>query len=150
MKSGRQQASFLKDNYGKKQIDCKFYEKEFKKSLSNKKEQRRFESVKEHLTEKWDNLLFVKQTSWELNIIDKWRKTVVEELYKRIEELKKFQELLEPFTNALGRLFDMSKGNWHRANFDILKRYAEFLKQNEALQQLADMLGKMRQARKRI
>jgi uncharacterized protein with von Willebrand factor type A (vWA) domain len=42
----------------------------------------------------------------------------------------------------------MSKGNWHRANFDILKRYAEFLKQNEALQQLAEMLGKMRQAEK--
>jgi uncharacterized protein with von Willebrand factor type A (vWA) domain len=42
----------------------------------------------------------------------------------------------------------MSKGNWQRANFDILKRYAEFLKQDKALQQLAEMLGKMRQAEK--
>lgn len=143
-------SGFLKDNYSKQQIDCNFYNEEFKKSFekSEKKEQRSFESVKEHLTDKWDNLLFAKQTEWELSIIDNWRKKVAEELYKRIEELKKLQELLEPFTNELGRLFDMSKGNWQRANFDILKRYAEFLKQDKALQQLAEMLGKMRQAEK--
>jgi uncharacterized protein with von Willebrand factor type A (vWA) domain len=141
-------SGFLKDNYSKNQIDGNFYSEEFKQSLENKKAQRSFESVKEHLTEKWDNLLFAKQTQWELNIIDNWRRKVAEELYKRIEELKKLQELIEPFTNELGRLFDMSKGNWQRANFDILKRYAEFLKQDKALQQLAEMLGKMRQAEK--
>jgi uncharacterized protein with von Willebrand factor type A (vWA) domain len=141
-------SGFLKENYRKKQIDSNFYSEEFKQSLENKKAQRSFESVKEHLTEKWDNLLFAKQTQWELNIIDNWRRKVAEELYNRIEELKKLQELIEPFTNELGRLFDMSKGNWQRANFDILKRYAEFLKQNKALQQLAEMLGKMRQAEK--
>lgn len=143
-------SGFLKENYSKNQIDCNFYSEEFKKSFekSGKKDQKSFESVKEHLTDKWDNLLFTKQTNWELSIIDKWRQKTAEELYKRIEELKKLQELLEPFTNELGRLFDMSKGNWQRANFDILKRYAEFLKQDKALQQLAEMLGKMRQAEK--
>lgn len=141
-------SGFLKENYSKKQMDCNFYNEEFKQSINQKSGQRSFESVKEHLTEKWDNLLFAKQTQWEFSIIDNWRKKVADELYKRIEELKKLQELLEPFTNELGRLFDMSKGNWHKANFDILKRYSEFLKQNEALQQLAEMLGKMRQAEK--
>ena len=141
-------SGFLKENYNKKQIDSNFYSEEFKCSLENKKAQKSFESVKEHLTEKWDNLLFAKQTQWELNIIDNWRKKVAEELYNRIEELKKLQELIEPFTNELGRLFDMSKGNWQRVNFNILKRYAEFLKQDKALQQLAEMLGKMRQAEK--
>ncbi|MCL4855813.1 MAG: VWA domain-containing protein [Flavobacteriales bacterium] len=143
-------SSFLNENYNKSQIDSNFYNEEFKKTFqkTERKEQRRFESVKEHLTEKWDNLLFAKQTKWELSIIDEWRKKIAEELYKRIEELKKLQQLLEPFTNELGRLFDMSKGNWQRANFDILKRYAEFLKQDKALQQLAEMLGKMRQAEK--
>lgn len=137
---------FLKENYSKKQMDCNFYNEVFRQSLTQKAGQRSFESVKEHLTEKWDNLLYSKQTQWELGIIDNWRKKIAEELYNRIEELKKLQELLEPFTNELGRLFDMSKGNWQKSNFDILKRYAEFLKQDKALQQLAEMLGKMRQA----
>jgi uncharacterized protein with von Willebrand factor type A (vWA) domain len=143
-------SGFLQDNYRKSQIDPDFYNDEFKRTFekSDKKDQRTFESVKEHLTDKWDNLLYAKQINWELNIIDKWRKKIAEELYKRIEELKKLQELLEPLTNKLGRLFDMSKGNWQRANFDILKRYSEFLKKDKALQQLAEMLGKMRQAEK--
>ena len=56
--------------------------------------------------------------------------------------------MLEPFTKELGRLFDMSKGNWQRANFDILKKYAEFLKKDKALLELAEMLGRMRQSEK--
>jgi uncharacterized protein with von Willebrand factor type A (vWA) domain len=144
-------SGFLDENYSKQQIDSSFYSKEFKQSLETKKEkkdERSFDSVKENLTEKWEQFLFAKQTDWELSIIDKRRKKAAEELYKQIEELKKLMQLLEPFTNELGRLFDMSKGNWQRANFDILKHYAEFLKQDKELQKLAEMLGKMRQAEK--
>lgn len=147
----KQISEFLSETYGKKEIDCDFYSSEFKKSIEKKKEikeQKYYESVKEHLIDKWKQQLFAKQTQHELNIIDKWRKNIMEELYKRIEELKQLQNLLEPFTKELGRLFDMSKGNWQRANFDILKRYAEFLKRDKALQELAEMLGKMRQAEK--
>jgi hypothetical protein len=35
------------------------------------------------------------------------------------KELKKLQEALEPFTKELGRLWDMSKGNWQKVNLDI-------------------------------
>ena len=142
---------FLKNNYTNRHLDADFYTGEFKQcfeSKENQKEKRSFESVKEHLTEKWEQLLFAKQTDWELSIIEKWRKEFTKQLYKQIEELKKLQQLLEPFTNELGRLFDMSKGNWHRADFDILKRYAEFLKQDKALQELAEMLGRLRQVEK--
>ncbi len=42
----------------------------------------------------------------------------------------------------------MSKGNWQRVNLDILKRYAELLQKDKSLKELAEMLGKMRQAEK--
>jgi uncharacterized protein with von Willebrand factor type A (vWA) domain len=118
-------------------------EKELIKAKSEK-----FTATKEHFTEKWDELLFRKKTKWELEIIEEQRKKFCEELYKQIEELKKLQEALEPFTNELGRLWDMSKGNWQKANLDILKRYAELLKKDKSLKDLAEMLGKMRQAEK--
>lgn len=142
--------SFLKDTYKKEEVDTSFYDNEFKRSLSEKEQDKKisFESVKEHLTDKWQQLLFKKQTAFELEIIERSRKKFCEELYRRIEELKKLQELLEPFTNELGRLWDMSKGLWQRANFDILKHYAELLKHDKALNELAEMLGKMRQAEK--
>lgn len=142
---------FIEKTYEKKDLDGSFYEKEFKRSLDDKnteKQKPKFESVKEHFTDKWNELLFRKQTKWELDLIEKQRKKFCEELYKQIEELKKLQEALEPFTNELGRLWDMSKGNWQRANFDILKRYAELLKKDKSLKDLAEMLGKMRQAEK--
>ena len=135
--------------YEKIQIDTGFYAKEFQKSLlSNDKRKVNFESVKEHFIEKWHELLFKKQTKWELELIEKQREKFCEALYKQIEELKKLQEALQQFTNELGRLWDMSRENWQRVNFDILKRYTDFLKKDKALQELAEMLGKMRMAEK--
>jgi uncharacterized protein with von Willebrand factor type A (vWA) domain len=142
----------IKNNYDKKELDVTFYEKEFTKSLDEKikndKDKPSFESVKEHFNEKWDELLYKKQTKWELDQIEEQRKKFCEELYKRIEELKKLQEALEPFTKELGRLWDMSIGNWQRVNLDILKRYCELLQRDKSLKELAEMLGKMRQAEK--
>lgn len=146
----KEAGAFLKGTYRKEELDTAFYDNEFKRSFGEQEKDKKisFESVKEHLTDKWSQLLFKKQTQFELEIIEQSRKKFCEELYKRIEELKKLQELLEPFTNELGRLWDMSKGLWQRANFDILKHYAELLKHDNALKELAEMLGKMRQAEK--
>ncbi len=142
----------VKDTYSNNELDINFYDKEFKRSLDEQnkvdKNKPSFESVKEHFNEKWNELLYKKQTKWELDIIDEQRKKFTEELYKQIEELKKMQEYLEPFTNELGRLWDMSKGNWQRVNFDVLKRYAEILQRDNSLKELAEMLGRMQQAEK--
>lgn len=142
----------VKDNYSKNELDINFYDKEFKRSIDerNKEDKNKpsFESVKEHFNERWNELLFKKQTKWELDLIEEHLKKFTEELYKQIEELKKLQEALEPFTNELGRLWDMSKGNWQRVNFDVLKRYAELLQRDKTLKELAEMLGKMHQAEK--
>ncbi|OAV69574.1 VWA domain protein interacting with AAA ATPase [Bacteroidales bacterium Barb6] len=143
---------FIKKVYGKQDLDTDFYDKEFQKSLahSEKEDKHRisFESVKEHFMEKWNVFLFKKQTDRELKIIDEQRKKFCEELYKRIDELKRLQEVLAPFTNELGRLWDMSKGYWQKINLDVLKKYVELLQQDKSLQELAEMLGRMRQTEK--
>jgi uncharacterized protein with von Willebrand factor type A (vWA) domain len=130
-------------------MNITFYENEFETSLQQnkiKKNNQIFENVKEHFIEKWEDLYIKKQTHWELNLIDEERKIFCEELYKRIEELKKLQEVLQPFTHEIGRLWDMSKGNWQKTNFDVLKKYAELLKKDNSLKELAEMLGRMRQS----
>jgi uncharacterized protein with von Willebrand factor type A (vWA) domain len=147
-KSWETTVPFVKETYSQ-DIDTEFYNAEFQKSLSSSKEDTNiisFQSVKEHFTEKWGSLLFQKKLKWELDIIDEQRKKFCEELYAQIEQLKKLQELLEPFMGELGRLWDMSKGRWKKVNFDILKEYAELLQKDTSLQKLAEMLGRMRQA----
>jgi uncharacterized protein with von Willebrand factor type A (vWA) domain len=141
-------ANFIKEAYTQ-DIDTEFFHKEFQKSLSHPKKGKNdisFQSVKEHLTEKWDGLLSQKRLKRELDIIEEQRKEFCEELYAKIEQLKNLQELLEPFTDDLGRLWDMNKGRWQKVNFDILKKYAELLQKDKSLQELAEMLGRMRQA----
>lgn len=142
----------IKENYSKNTLDILFYDKEFKQSLDlqnkDRKDNPNFESVKEHFNDKWNELLIKKQTNWELDLIEEKRKKFTEELYRQIEDLKKLQEILEPFTNELGRLWDMSKGNWQRINFDVLTRYAALLQRDKSLNELAEMLGRKQQAEK--
>ena len=133
--------------YPEQDLDLNFYEAEFKRSLIDT-EKISFDSVKDHFIEKWDELLVKKQTKWEIDLIDEQRKAFCEALYQQIDALKNLQEALAPFTNQLGRLWDMSRGNWQRANFDTLKRYSERLKNDKSVNDLAEMLGKMRQAEK--
>jgi len=148
-------APFIQETYVSQIIDTEFYQKEFKKSLSfnkedGKKRKKRktisFQSIKEHFTEKWGGLLFKKKLKRELDIIEEQRKKFCEELYAQIEQLKKLQELLDPFIGEMGRLWDMSKGRWQKVNFDILKKYAELLQKDTSLQKLAEMLGRVKQA----
>ena len=142
--------SFMSGTYKADNIDTDFYDIQFRWSLEETQKRDKskpsFESVKEHFIEKWDELLFRKQTKWEIDFIETQRKKFCEELYKQIEELKNLQIALEPFTNELGRLWDISKGNWIRGNFDVLQRYAELLKKDTSLKELAEMLGRMRQS----
>lgn len=129
----------------------KTYYEEFNNSLfpqNNKKNKISFENLKGLFTKKWEGLLIQKILKWELEIIDEQRKIFCEELYKKIEQLKKLQKMLAPFTGELGRLWDMSKGRWQKVNFDILKKYAEILEKDKSLQELAEMLGRMHQAEK--
>jgi uncharacterized protein with von Willebrand factor type A (vWA) domain len=144
-------APVIQENYERQSLDTEFYYNEFQKSLEPPKEKKdknavSFQSVKEHFLEKWGGLLFSKKLQWELNLIEEQRKQFCEELYQKIEDLKKLQEILAPFTGELGRLWDMSRGRWQKVNFDVLKKYAELLQRDESLRELAEMLGRMRQA----
>jgi uncharacterized protein with von Willebrand factor type A (vWA) domain len=139
---------FINKTYDKNEIDTDFYEQEFQYCFNkNDKKHPAFDSIKEHLTDKWNELLFRKRTDWKLKIIDKERKKFCEELYAQIEDLQKLQDALAPFTNELGRLWDMSKNNnWGKIDFDVLKRYAYLLQKDKSLNELAEMLGRMHQA----
>jgi len=147
-KSWETTAPFVQETY-KSEIDTEFYHTEFQKSLAPSKKDKNnvsFDSVRELFTDKWGGLLLKKKLQWELGIIDEKRREFCKKLYEQIEQIKKLQELLGPFTGELGRLWDMSKGRWQKINLDVLKKHAELLKQDKALQELAEMLGRMRQA----
>jgi len=119
-----------------------FYEK------YNNKIARRKESLRKTFLKDWSGLLQKKKLDYELAQIDKARKKFTEELYKKIEEFNYLKECLEPFTNDLGRLWDMSNNTWRKTGFELLKRYAELLKKDKDIQELAELLGRFRKTDK--
>ncbi len=138
-------------------IDIEFYEQKLEKILNEKISRKA--KKKDKLSEKLKPLkklffedlikqLKLKEDNWIMKQIDEARKKFLQELYRKIDEFSKIKEILSPFTNDLGRLWDMSSGVWQNTGFDILKKYADILQNDKDLRELAELLGRMRSAEK--
>ncbi len=103
-------------------------------------------AFKKEVMDRWGGLLEAKKLAFFLKELDELRKDLVKLLYERIEKYKRLKDLLSPFSNELGRLWDLSKGNWSRVGFDVLEEYAKFLEKEKELKELAEFLGRMHEA----
>ncbi len=85
-----------------------------------------------------------RKAALEQKLIDEKRKQFLKELYEKIEKFKKLEQLLQPFIDDFGHgyLWDMSNSPFRNLGFDILKKYAELLKNDTALQEFAELLGR--------
>lgn len=133
-----------------------FYAKQYEKLLEpksdkgkNKKsktkiDKHQFEILARNLKKDLQKSLQERYTAWQLEEIDKKRKAYLKELYKKIAQFRKLEELLSPFIRNFGRLWDLSKTNFNDYGFDILKmkEFAELLENDKSLQELADLIGR--------
>jgi uncharacterized protein with von Willebrand factor type A (vWA) domain len=126
--------------------DTDFYYAEFQKCLhlgDIRPAHRQFSSVLEHFCDSWEALLFHKIAQWELAAIDMMRREFLEELYQKIETLKRLHALLFPDSSAaVGRLWDMNKGKWEELDFSVIYHYAELLENDPKLRELCENLGR--------
>lgn len=106
------------------------------------------EALKQSFLSDWENKLTQKRLRHELDLIDIARRKFVESLYKRIEDYLALKELLSPFTNDFGRLWDLSGGIWNKTGFDVLKKYNQLIEKDESIRELADLLGRYRKSEK--
>lgn len=85
-----------------------------------------------------------RKAEFEQKLIDEKRKQFLKELYEKIENFKKLEQLLQPFIDDLGHgyLWDMSNSPFRNLGFDILKKYSELLKNDTTLQEFAELLGR--------
>lgn len=142
---------YLKSIYSRKDFDLNAFTKKIKTLEDQKieKDVQKIEDFRKDFIDRLKQELSIEKLNQEIKIIDELRKKFLEELYKEIEQLKEFLKLLSPFiddTSSYGRLWDLSKGNWQRINFQLIKEYTELLKNKKELQELADALGRYRKA----
>ena len=125
-----------------------FFQKEYEKleisKVKNTDKQKL--ALRNEMLERWEGNLLKKKYQTLLERIDEERKILCDNLYDQIEKLKKMMKILQPFTNECGRLWDLSKGMWQTTDFNILEYYAKLVEKEPAIQELAEMLGRMHQA----
>ncbi|MBO7126635.1 VWA domain-containing protein [bacterium] len=138
-----------------------FYKKQYEKLLEpesdenteqkpkTKIDKHQLEILSRNLKKDLQESLQERYTAWQLEEIDKKRKAYLEELYKKIAQFRKLEELLSPFLKNFGRLWDLSSADFNDYGFEILSDFADLLENDKSLQELADLIGRQNSETKR-
>ena len=143
--------NYIRQVYGREQLDSDFYQTRFEELIGNKKledippkDKERVELILTDLLAQWDALLNTKMLEYQLQKLEEEIETYVELMEAKANEYSQLTELITPFTDYLG--WDTSRSLWEDTSFDILQQYDELLQNEASLQELADLLGRMREA----
>ncbi len=151
--------NFLKNQYKTETLDASFYAQKLKTLIEtapkNIREQETadaeplqspLDTVINDLLAQWDALLSAKILTYQAEEIAQESEAFLEKVSGKAKEYLKLMELINPIANAAGRYWDMSRGLWRDTSFDVLDRYHDLLENEESIRELADLLGKMREA----
>ncbi|SDL97251.1 Uncharacterized protein, contains a von Willebrand factor type A (vWA) domain [Catalinimonas alkaloidigena] len=153
---------FLKENYTREELDVLFYQERFDDTFRDRKAflQRLDAAYREHgmdwqhpieriiqdLLTQWEALLIARSLRYEMERMEEEREEFSQLLYQKVEEFQKLLDLIAPFTLDVGRFWDLDKGLWKKHTFNVLERYAEILQNEHGIRQLAQLLGRWRDA----
>lgn len=135
--------------YNPDTINLDFYRKKIDLAAS-KKDIQRLIDLKNYLLGEWRALLDAKILAAELRIIENERANFLLQFVDKIQAYESLKESVRPLTNSedFGRFWDLGAGAWKKLNTQVLTYYANQLKKNPAIKQIADLLGKLRQSQK--
>ena len=131
--------------------DFGFYKNQYKflfakNSNKNSDMEKQVEILSRNLKADLKKSLIERFTSYQITQIDEKRKIFLEELYKKIEKFMQLEKLLSPFIKDVGRLWDLSEGQFNTSGFEILEQYEDLLEKDVSLRELAELLGRQSRA----
>ncbi len=143
--------TYLSGLYRRDELDTSFFQSKFDGLIKSKSldtistdDQSQIELIFTDLLTQWDALLYAKILEFQLGKFDEEKEDYVDFLSNKVEEYNKLRDLVEPFSEYFG--WDMSRKLWQKTSFDLIERYTEFLKDEDSIRELADLLGSMREA----
>lgn len=143
--------TYLSGHYRRDEVDAAFYRDKWQQLIGQGEaaslthsDRQTVEALLRDCLAQWDALLYAKVLDFQLRKLDDLREEYTELLEQKVEEYTKLKELINPFTDYLG--WDMSRDLWQDTSFDILQNYSSLLDDENSIQELADLLGDMREA----
>lgn len=144
---------FLRDTYDRTELDADFYSDKFEKLIAGRGfdaldevEITGIEKVMKDLLASWDALLSAKLLDYQLRKMEEEEESFKDTMEQKVNEYQKLFTLISPFSDYVGRYWDMSRELWQEGSFDVLEKYADLLENEESVKELADLLGRLREA----
>jgi uncharacterized protein with von Willebrand factor type A (vWA) domain len=107
--------------------------------------------------EKWNRVINDVLAIWDADLqgrilryqLDKWSEETqefAENLNQKVEEMAAVEKIVGPFVDFLDPDWSLDKSALEDTGFDVLETYHQWLKDEKSLEELANMLGKLRKA----
>jgi len=100
------------------------------------------------LQDKWKKTLDEEYAKWELQELQKYREEFMKKLQEWLELLQLLSDTLYDTSLDYGVLFDLSEGNISLQDIQEIKKWAEYISKNKGVQELLNLLGRLRQTEK--
>jgi len=97
--------------------------------------------------QRWRLSLVVQATALNQQLLEGEREQLLSEVQERMTLSGQLEQVLVENENAAGRLWDMSAGQLKRGDYQLIVKYGDFLSQQPELRQLAEQLGRSREAK---
>lgn len=138
----------------KPEVDTGFWERkcelECKKTVSveRTKSASRLAALRRNEQQAWRKTYEQALLSWQLATIQEARKAMLVELEERFNQALQLQSVFEELGIEPGVLWDTSGGNLCQQDIAALRKWADYLKQNESVRKLCELMGRLRKAQK--
>ena len=97
-----------------------------------------------YFCDQWYQSLFEAIKQAQVTELEVNKEKVLNDLYQRMETMKNMDKVTDSGNEgSVGRLWDMASAKLSKTDVSVMKRYAEFLKKNNGLQEIAEQLGRM-------
>lgn len=143
--------TYLANHYAPHELDHRFFLDRFQRLVGGRKmeaipaaDRQRIEELLHDLLAQWDARVYAKILEFELGKLEEERAAFAELLEQKVAEFLRLQKMVAPFSEYLG--WDLSRQLWKETSFDVMQRYADLLEDERSIKQLADLLGRMREA----
>ncbi|ELQ6151370.1 ATPase RavA stimulator ViaA [Cronobacter turicensis] len=97
--------------------------------------------------QRWRLSLIVQATSFNQQLLEEEREQLLSEVQERMTLSGQLEQVLVENEDSAGRLWDMSNGKLRRGDYQLIVKYGDFLADQPELMQLAEQLGRSREAK---
>ncbi|MEL6133943.1 MAG: VWA domain-containing protein, partial [Bacteroidota bacterium] len=136
---------YLQSHYPSNNRDWRFYQQALQRlgeQENGEEVSRDREVIRKNILTDWRQFIRTEKSAQEEHYLDAAYQKYRAQLSQKIDQLQDLGDLLSPFFNFLGNVWNDAVGNWNRINWKNMESYAHQLSRDRHLRELAEMLGK--------